>query len=114
MKNYTQWVKNLLAMVAGLHIVSSALADTIITSFDDFFHLDGLFAWSDATVLSSETNYSITDIGYGSGYKTISPNIDATAETHIQLTVTISAATGPTASASGPIVGTDKPSALMY
>jgi hypothetical protein len=85
------------ALAACLAVAQPATADTIISTFDNF-NLDGLFAWADATVTSGPTSYTIVDQGYGSGYKDINPNIDATGATHIQLTVTL--AGGP----SGPIV----------
>ncbi len=72
------------------HLLASALftlawalptgAETLISNFDDF-QLDGLFAWSDAVVESGPVSYSITDRGYGSGFKNINPNMDATGET---------------------------------
>lgn len=104
MKLQTKWLSKAVAVAGGLTIACSAVADTTITAFDDFFYMSGLFAWSDATVVSTETNYSITDIGYGSGYKDINPNIDATGETTIELTVTLSGTGGPNDPISGPIV----------
>lgn len=91
-------------VVAGSCVASRVLADTVITTFDNF-NLDGRFAnWGSATVVSGDTSYAITSSGYGSGYKDISPNINAVGETTVELTVTISAAAAPTAPASGPIV----------
>lgn len=105
MKQKRGWLSKVLAVASALVMGGSALAETVITTFDDDFQLDGLFAWSDAVVVSTATNYSITDTGYGSGYKDINPNLDATGETTIQLTVTLSANGGsPTAPISGPIV----------
>src|SRR5262245_30258194 len=103
MKFHKRWLTKVLAMAGGLAITTSAMADTVITTFDNFFSMSGLFAWSDASVVSTETNYSITDIGYGSGYKDINPNIDASGETNVQVTVTLS---GPPAANGhlGPIV----------
>lgn len=82
-----------MSLASSLVITLSAIADTTITTFDDFY-MDGLFGWSDAVVTSTETNYSITDIGYGSGYKDINPNIDASGETTIEVTVTLSGPPG--------------------
>jgi hypothetical protein len=90
-------------LAAGFAGASSVMADTTITSFHDF-NLDGLFAWSDAYVVSTPTNYSITDTNYGSGYKAINPHIDATGETNVELTVTLDGDAGPTDPVSGPIV----------
>lgn len=89
-------------MASGLVIVSSAMADTTINTFDNF-NLDGLFGWSDATVVSGPTSYSITDAGYGSGYEDINPNINALGETILEVTLSLSGA--PAADGQlGPIV----------
>lgn len=80
-----------------------AVAETVISTFDDF-NLDGLFAWADAQVDSGPDSYTITDSGYGSGFKNINPNLDATGETTIELTVTLSGDAAPGAPVSGPIV----------
>ncbi|MCS7091418.1 MAG: hypothetical protein RMN51_05175 [Verrucomicrobiota bacterium] len=84
-----------------LMLSPGARGETVIATFDDFFSLDGLFAWADATIVATETNYSITDVCYGSGYKDI--NVDATGETTVQVTVTLD---GPPAADGhlGPIV----------
>ena len=97
--------KLFLAGIAVVAMIPTCLADTTLAVFDENFHLDGLFAWSDAVVVSTPNGYSITDTNYGSGYKDINPNIDASGETNIELTVTISApSAAPGAPASGPIV----------
>src|SRR5215467_1800140 len=86
-------------LVGGFFVINSGLAETIISTFENF-NLDGLFpSWNSATVVSLPTGYSITASGYGSGFKAINPNIDATGETSIELTVTLSATGAP----SGPI-----------
>lgn len=105
MKRCTKWFANVIAVAGSLAIVHPVMADTTIAVFDENFYMDGLFAWSDAVVVADSTGYSITDTGYGSGYKDINPNIDATGETIIEVTVTISASgVGPDDPASGPIV----------
>jgi hypothetical protein len=91
------------AIAGGLLLGVSAVADTPITGFNDLFSLDGLFAWSDATIVSTETNYSVTDIGYGSGYKDINPNIDASDEKTVEVTVRLSGPPGANGQL-GPIV----------
>ena len=104
MKLHSERFTKLIGAAIGLTMVSSALADTTITTFDDF-NLDGLFGnWASATVVSGTTSYSITASGYGSGFKDINPNIDAAGETTIELTVTLSGSGGPTTPVSGPIV----------
>src|SRR6266404_2850811 len=98
MKRNSTWFANAIAIAGGLAITTSALAQgTVISTFDNF-NLDGLFAWSDATIVSGPTSYSVTDTGYGSGYKAITPVINASGATTIELTCTLSG--GP----SGPIV----------
>ncbi len=92
-----------LFLAAGIAGTTSLMADTTITTFHDF-NLDGLFAWADAVVVSTSTNYSINDTNYGSGYKAINPHIDATGETNIELIVTLDGVGGPTDPVSGPIV----------
>jgi len=87
-----------------LALLTSARAETIITSFDNF-KLDGVFSsWASATIVSLPTGYSVTASGFGSGYKALSPNLDATGETNIELTVTITGAGSPGSPVSGPIV----------
>jgi hypothetical protein len=102
MKRIATWKTVVLAVAGSLAATLPTAAETTIATFDDF-NLDTLFYWSDATIVSSPTDYSITDVGYGSGYKNATPNIDATGETTIELTVTLS---GPQAANGrlGPIV----------
>ena len=70
MKRHRLWFIRQLIMASGL-LANLALADTTITTFDDF-SLDGLFVnWASATVVSGPTSYSITSSGYGSGFKDI-------------------------------------------
>src|SRR5216684_1949104 len=67
MKQIKKWLTNLIVMANGLAMVSSALADTTISTFENF-NLDGLFGnWASATVVSGPTAYSITSSGFGSG-----------------------------------------------
>jgi hypothetical protein len=88
MRQYGNWLSNVAALAAGLAVVNSAVAETTISTFDNF-NLDGLFpSWSSGAVVSLPTSYSITASRFGSGYKAINPNIDATGETNIELTVT--------------------------
>jgi len=85
-------------------MVFSAAANTTLSDFENF-NLDGLFSsWSSATIVSGSTSYSITSSGYGSGFKTLDPNIDATGETNVELTVTLSGTGAVNAPISGPIV----------
>ena len=105
MKRHLKWLAQAIAIASTVAWSGSAIAETIISTFDDNFSLDGLFAWATAVVTSTSTNYSITFSGYGSGYKRIDPVIDAVGETALRLTVTLSAAgAGPKDPISGPIV----------
>jgi hypothetical protein len=90
------------AALAALGFGQAALADTTISTFDNF-DLDGKFAaWGTATIVSGPTSYEITSSGgYGSGFKDINPNIDGSGNTQIELIVTVEGGSGPTA---GPIV----------
>ena len=102
MKQNTKWFTTAIAMASGLVIVSSAMADTTINTFDNF-NLSGLFGWSDATIVSGPTSYSVTDTGYGSGYFDINPNINASGGTTLEVTLSLSGA--PAADGQvGPIV----------
>jgi hypothetical protein len=93
-----------LATISVLSLVSAATADTTISTFDNF-NLDGLFPnWQTATIVSGPTAYTITATGFGSGYKDINPNINATGETNIEVTVTLNGTGGPSDPISGPIV----------
>jgi hypothetical protein len=91
MKQQTKWFANAMALAGSLAMVSSAVAATTITTFDNF-NLTGLFGWSDATVVSGPTSYSITDTGYGSGYYDINPNINASGGTTLEVTLSLSGA----------------------
>jgi hypothetical protein len=93
-----------LAAASILLTLGTARADTVITAFDNF-NLDGLFpSWSMATITSTPGGYSVMASGFGSGYKALNPNLDATGETNIELTVTLAGTGGPTTPVSGPIV----------
>jgi hypothetical protein len=103
MRHQTHWLAALAGAIGALAL-NSATADTIISTFNNF-NLDGLFSsWTSATVVSLPTGYSITASGYGSGYKALAPNIDATGETNIELTVTLTGSGGANSPVSGPIV----------
>ena len=94
-----------LALVGGLALAGSAVAQVTITDFDNFTS-DALYpSWDTATIVSGPTSYSITAIGYGSNYKYIGwPVITGAGYTELELTVSLS---GPAAADGhlGPIVG---------
>jgi hypothetical protein len=100
---HNQWIAKAIAITAGLSVASAAFADATIATFDETFLMSQLFGWSDATVVADANGFSITDTGYGSGYKVINPVIDATGNTNLEMTVTLS---GPPAADGflGPIV----------
>jgi len=106
MKRHNCWFMNALTLAGGLALVFPAMADTTITTFDNFVS-DALYpSWAlpSATVVSGPTAYSVTALGYGSNYKYIGfPAIDGTGNTHLELTVTLS---GPPAADGmlGPII----------
>jgi hypothetical protein len=104
MKPALQSLSQLILLAAGLLLLRSSRAETILSTFSDF-NLDGVFqSWTTATVVSGSNSYSITATGFGSGYKALNPNVDATGETNLELSVTLSG-TGPAnAPISGPIV----------
>lgn len=97
--------KNLALVVALVTMTCGRLASANVTITDfSNFNLDGLFAnWGTATVTSGPTSYDIISQGYGSGYKDINPNINATGTVNIQLTVTLDSA-GVSGPVGGPIV----------
>jgi hypothetical protein len=107
MKQQKRWLTSALALAGGLSLVSSAMADANITTFDNFVS-DALYpSWAlpSATIVSGPTAYSVTAIGYGSNYKYIgAPVINGAGNTHLELTVTLS---GPAAADGhlGPIIG---------
>jgi hypothetical protein len=106
MKQTKLWCNKVTAIACGMVAAGSVLANSTITTFDDFWS-DALYAsWvaPEAIIEAGPTNYSITATGYGSNYKYIgAPAIDGTGNTTIELTVTLS---GPPAADGhlGPIV----------
>jgi hypothetical protein len=106
MKRNGEWFTKLMFVAMSLAVAGPSRADTTIATFDDF-DLDGLFAsWGavSATVVSGPTVYSITSSGFGSGFEDINPNLDATGETTIELSVTLEGNAGENDPVSGPIV----------
>jgi hypothetical protein len=104
MKHHAKGMSWFIGFANILGFVGSAEAETTLSTFDNF-NLDGLFAsCASATTVSGPTSYAITSSGYGSGYKAINPPIDATGETNVELTVTLSGTGGSNSPISGPIV----------
>ena len=104
MRRHAKWPIIPIVLASGLAVQNAAMAETTISAFENF-NLDGLFpSWSQGTAVSQPTGYSITASGYGSGYKAITPALDATGETNLELTVTLSGTGGPSTAISGPIV----------
>lgn len=82
-------------------MASSAVADTTISTFDDFTSGALYDSWISATIESGPTAYSITATNYGSNWK-YNP-VDGTGEKALELTVTLSSS-APNAGKLGPIV----------
>jgi hypothetical protein len=102
MKKHQRQIAGALALAASLTLAGPAAADTTISTFD-YFTSGALYAsWTTATIDSGPTAYIITATGYGSNWKYLG-TIDASGETNIELTVTLS---GPPAADGhlGPIV----------
>jgi hypothetical protein len=104
MKQQIRWFTSVLALAGSLAIVSRAMADATITTFDSFTS-DALYAsWASATIGSGPTAYAITATGYGSNYKYIGePVINGVGNTHLELKVTLSGP-GPADGQLGPII----------
>ena len=94
----------LATLAAAFGFVTSAQADVVLTTFDDFYsdQLYNSWATPNAVIESGTTNYVITATGYGSNWKYLPAN--GAGNTTIELTVTLS---GPAAADGhlGPIVG---------
>jgi hypothetical protein len=85
-----------LAAIAGSH---AAVADTVISTFDNY-NLGGVYAaWADTnvtTITSNPTNYEIESIGFGGGYAGLDPfPTDGSGNTTIQFDVTVNAGDAP-------------------
>lgn len=88
MKPRHPWLTNTLAIAAGLVLVSSAVADVTINSFDNFTS-DALYgSWATGTIVSGPTSYSVTATGYGSNWK-YNP-VNGAGYTTVQLTLSLS------------------------
>ena len=107
MKQQNRWLTGALALAGSLALVSPALAQTTITTFDNFVS-DALYpSWAlpSATIVSGPSAYTITATGYGSNYKYIgAPAINGVGNTHLELTVTLSGPAGADGHL-GPIIG---------
>jgi PEP-CTERM motif len=88
-----------LTAIAGLAGGRAAVADTVISTFDNY-NLGGTYAaWADTNVTSitsHPTSYEIESVGFGGGYAGLDPfPTDASGETEIQFDVTINAGDTP-------------------
>jgi MYXO-CTERM domain-containing protein len=74
---------------------TTAVADTLITEFENF-NLTGTYeAWTNptlTTITSGPMDFTVASRGFGGGYFDINPQINAAGETLIQLSVTVDAA----------------------
>jgi len=107
MKQQNRWFTKVLALAGSFALVCPAVAQSTITTFDNFTS-DSLFpSWAlpSATVVSGATSYDITATGYGSNYKYIGfPAINGAGNTHLELRVTLSGPAGADGHL-GPIIG---------
>jgi hypothetical protein len=90
MKNESRWFRKMALAGSGLLVAGVVLADTPLTSFDNFFS-DALYAsWAapETVIVDGPTSYSITATGYGSNYKYLGI-INGLGETNVELTVTL-------------------------
>jgi hypothetical protein len=85
-----------LLVLAGGH---AAVADTVITTFDNYTLGGGYAAWSDpnvTTFTSNATNLQVESIGFGGGYAGLDPfPTNASGNTEIQFDVTINSGDAP-------------------
>jgi hypothetical protein len=101
MKRQSRRLTKTIALAGGLAMAGSAVADTTITTFDDFTS-DALYAsWVSATIVSGPTAYTVTATNYGSNWK-YNP-LSAAGETTIELSVTLDSSS-TNAGSLGPIV----------
>lgn len=100
---------NLFATALALNAVVAwngiSRADVVITTFDDAYFEDALYAsWASGTIEYGPDSYSVTATGYGSNWTYIGGyGIDGTGNTHVKLDVTLE---GPPAAEAhlGPII----------
>ena len=102
-------------MAGGLGLLSSAVASTTINTFDNFTS-DALYgSWASGTIVSGPNSYSITATGYGSNWKYNPIVEDATGNTTVELTVTLSAANpGAAEGKLGPILTIEDADGTSY
>jgi PEP-CTERM motif-containing protein len=95
MRELSNWLVSALALCCGLMAGERAIGATLVSNFDNFT-LNQLYAsWADpniTTITSGPLSYTVSSVGYGSGYFDINPQINAAGETEIALDVTVSAA----------------------
>jgi hypothetical protein len=105
MKLTNKFLAVAVAISALLGPARSATADVVITTFDDNYFEDALYAnWLTANIQYGPDSYSITATGYGSNWTYIGePRIEGAGNTHLKLDVTLA---GPPAADGhlGPII----------
>src|SRR3954469_5306776 len=79
--------------LTGLALISSAKADTTLTTFDNFTPNARYSSWGSATISATSSNYIITATNYGSLWKQVGP-INASGNTNIVLDVDLNAPNG--------------------
>lgn len=83
------------ALAAGLALANRAVADTLVTTFDNYNPNAEYGAWSLGFNTSDPTAYTTVGVGFGGAYKDIIPNPDGTGETMVELTVTVNEGDAP-------------------
>jgi hypothetical protein len=80
-------------MLAGFGLAGAALADTSISTFDNFTPNAVYPSWSSGTIQATSSNYIVTATGYGSLWKQIGP-LNGTGNTNLVLDIDLSGSTG--------------------
>lgn len=96
----------LISVAAFCVSLAPASAEDVLSTFDSEKAFDGRYAaWQAAKPSLAATNWSIVATGFGGAFKNLSPQLDASSNAVIELTVTIeSADTPPVKVTAGPLV----------
>lgn len=82
-----------LAGVAAMAMgVTSASADVLITDFSSFSQTGTYVDWASGTFTSGATDWRVEASNFGGGWVTFAPQIDASAEDTIEVTLTVNPA----------------------
>ena len=91
MNQLMRFLTGSLALSAMVTLNGAAKADTLITTFDENYFENALYAsWTTASIEYGPDSYSVTATGYGSNWTYIGdPRIMGAGNTHIKLDVTL-------------------------